>query len=83
MLSQEKGFVEQKGEIEARINALEQERSTLLDEIPKLKERVVLIRLEDKANTLEREVSALKSEKSTLEDEIARYTQASAPQANA
>jgi len=82
-LSQEKSFDELKGEMEARINALEQERGTLLAEIPRLKERVTLIRLEDKANALESEVLALKSEKSTLEEEITRYAQAHQPQANA
>ena len=72
-MSELRGYEEQKAELEARTKALEEERTTLLAQIPRLEERVTILRLEDKAKTLQGEVSTLRGHKSTLENEIAQY----------
>ena len=69
-----RSYEEQKTELEARTKALEEERATLLADIPRLEERVTILRLEDKAKTLQGEVSALRAQKYTLENEIAQYS---------
>jgi uncharacterized protein YlxW (UPF0749 family) len=59
--------IEVKTKLEERIEALEKEKSLLLEEVKQLKE---LVELSEKAKGLENEVNKLKSEVKTLKDKI-------------
>ncbi|MGB9622311.1 MAG: hypothetical protein ACPL07_00560 [Candidatus Bathyarchaeia archaeon] len=67
-------MTDRKKELEARIQALEAEKATLLEEIPHLREKLTVLKLERHAQALGNEVSSLKAERSNLEQEIANYT---------
>jgi cell division protein FtsB len=60
---------EMKTKLEERIEALEKEKSLLLEEVKQLKE---LVELSEKAKGLENEVNKLKSEVKALKDKIPR-----------
>ncbi len=64
---------DKKIELEARIQALEAEKAALLEEIPHLREKLTVLKLEHHAEALGNEVSSLKAERSNLEQEIANY----------
>ena len=68
-------FEDKKANLEARISELDGEKTSLLNQIPVLKEKLTSLRLEDKARSLETEISALNSEKMTMEEEISHYNQ--------
>ena len=68
-------FEDKKANLEARISELDGEKTSLLNQIPVLKEKLTSLRLEDKARSLENEISALNSEKVTMEEEISHYNQ--------
>jgi chromosome segregation ATPase len=66
-------LVDQKEELEERIRILGEERTTLIDSIAALKERLANLELERHANSLTREVEALRTEKTVLEEKVASY----------
>ncbi len=68
-------FENKKASLEARIRDLDGEKTSLLNQIPLLKEKLTSLRLEDKARSLENEISTLNSEKMTVEEEISHYSQ--------
>jgi len=67
-------LADRKTELEDKIQALDAEKATLLEEIPNLKENLTVLKLEHHAQALENEVSNLKAERSNLMQEIASYT---------
>ncbi len=66
-------LVDQKAELEERIRILDEERTTLIDSVAALKERLANLELERHANSLTREVEALRTEKAVLEEKVASY----------
>ncbi|MCP8308970.1 MAG: hypothetical protein H3Z54_09805 [archaeon] len=67
-------LADKKKELEAKIQALEAEKAMLLEEIPRLSEKLDVLKLEHHAQALGNEISSLKAERSNLEQEIANYT---------
>ncbi len=68
------GFANRKAELEAKVSELESQRTTLVAEIPVIREKLETLKLERTANVLEGEVASLQSEKNALEQEIAGYS---------
>jgi flagellar motility protein MotE (MotC chaperone) len=64
---------DRKVELEDRVNVLEAERDTLLNDIGNLKERLSTLELERRASSIAGEVEALRTEKAVLEEKIASY----------
>ena len=73
-LSEERSYEEQKADLEAKIKALNEERTALHMEIPALEKRGTILNLGDRAKTLQDEVLALRAKKSELLNEIAKYS---------
>ena len=65
-----------KAELGERVGGLERERDMLHSEVRTLGEKLVLAKLEGKAETLQREIEILTSGKRELEEEVRNYTQA-------
>lgn len=67
-------YIDRKPELEERIQMLESERSSLINDIVSLKERLAILELERNAASLAGEIEALRTEKAVLEERIATYT---------
>lgn len=72
-------LVNQKAELEERIRILDEERSTLINSIAGLKERLANLELERHMNSLTHEVEALRTEKAVLEEKVASYESSTTP----
>jgi predicted nucleic acid-binding Zn-ribbon protein len=67
-------YVDHKTELEERLRSLEAERTSLLNDISALKDRVATFELEKATSSLENEVEALRTEKAVLEEKVSTYT---------
>jgi hypothetical protein len=72
-------LLDRKTELEGRIRGLEEERTSLINDIVTLKERVTTLELERHANSLASEVEALRTEKAVLEEKVVSYQSPSMP----
>ena len=70
MVSDEHEFQMKKNELEERLERLESERSSLLEEVELLRQRRTLLDLEKKGAALQATVEMLKMEKADLEGQI-------------
>jgi uncharacterized coiled-coil protein SlyX len=66
-------YADRKTELEARIRALEAEKTFLISDIAGLKEKVTELELERQATSLTSEVEALRTEKAVLEEKAGTY----------
>ncbi len=67
-------YADQKTELEGKIRSLEAERTTLLNDITSLKEKIASFELQRTAETLEEEVESLRTEKAVLEEKVSAFT---------
>ncbi|MDA4128486.1 MAG: hypothetical protein OK422_03360 [Thaumarchaeota archaeon] len=66
-------YADHKTELEERIRSLESERTSLLNDIAALKDKIATFELEKAATGLENEVESLRTEKAVLEEKVATY----------
>jgi uncharacterized coiled-coil DUF342 family protein len=71
MVSDDHEFQTKKSELEERLERLESERASLLQEVEALRQKRTLIDLEKKGAALQATVDMLKTEKADLEGQIA------------
>jgi len=71
MASDERGFQTRKFELEEKLERLEKERVSLIEEVKVLREEHMLLDLEKKAGALQLTVNLLRREKEELEGKIA------------
>ena len=72
-------LLDRKTELEGRIRALEEERTSLINDVATLKERLTTLELERHANALAGEVEALRTEKAVLEEKVTSYESPNTP----
>ena len=67
-------YMNDKSELEARVQGLEEERSSLINDIAALKEKLAVLELQRHATSLNGEVEALRTERAVLEEKITTYS---------
>lgn len=80
-MADEREFQRRKGELEARMARLEEEKAGLLMEVEALREKRTILDLERKANTLQDAVDMLKAEKQDLEGQVSSLENEAEPSA--
>jgi uncharacterized coiled-coil DUF342 family protein len=70
MSSDERGFQNRKSELEEKLERLEMERASLIEQVQALREKRTLLDLEKKTGSIQQTVDTLRKEKEELEGQI-------------